>query len=100
MQKTGLILFLSAIVSSCSSSSDLYSSTAIDDPDEITAILEKAQAADEKINNIGISTETSQEMRVDEELKEKTVINASSSLILDPLTGVINSEIELLGEPI
>jgi hypothetical protein len=94
------ILFLSVIVSSCSSSSDLYNSTAIDDPDEITAILEKAQAAEEEINSIVTSTETSQEMRADEVLREKTVINVSSSLILDPLTGVINTEMELLGEPI
>lgn len=94
------LLFFSIIVSSCSYTSDHYDSMDIEDPDEITDILEKAQAAEEEINSIVISAEATQEMRVDEVLKEKTVMNVSSSLILDPLAGVINTEMELLPEPI
>lgn len=101
MLKTFSLLFLFVIVSSCSSEvmdeDRDYSKMIIEDHDEITGILEKAQAAEKEINSIVITAETSQEMTIDE-VNEKTVMNVTSSIILDPIAGVINTEMELLGE--
>ncbi|QQK77099.1 hypothetical protein HUG15_16965 [Salicibibacter cibarius] len=104
MMKIFLVLLLATIVSSCSPGSehepvsnepeDQYT-TNIEDPEEIAAILEEAQTVEEEVNSWSMMTSISQDMTGDE-INEKTEMGVSSRLMLDPLVGHVEVDMEIL----
>lgn len=99
MKKICFILLFLVIASSCSTKEETedYNMTSIEKPDEKKDIIEKAQAAEEEIQNIKSRRGLTQHFTGDS-FNEETSMRVSNSLMFDPLSSNIHVWITTLGQ--